>query len=69
MVPIFLIIALGLLTLTSTLFEEIRKALFSKVQIQLVRQIGLQEFQHLHQLSHDFHQAQQTARMSHEDNQ
>ena len=59
-VPIVLIVALGLLGLASTLFEQLRNALFSQAQQRAVRNIGFQVFQHLHQLSHAFHQKRPT---------
>ena len=60
LVPIFLIVAFGLLSLASTLFEQLRNALFSQAKQRAVRNIGFQVYQHLHQLSHAFHQKRQT---------
>ena len=63
-VPIFLIVTYGLLRLASTLFEELRNALFSRASQRAVRNVGLKVFQHLHQLSHSFHQNRSTGGIS-----
>ena len=63
-VPILLIATYGLLRLASTLFEEIRNALFSRASQRAVRNVGLKVFQHLHQLSHSFHQNRSTGGIS-----
>lgn len=63
-VPVSLIIAYGLLRLSSSLFTEMRELIFSKVTEQAVRQIGLQVFNHLHALSLRFHLSRQTGGMT-----
>ncbi len=63
-VPVFLIVAYGLLSLASTLCEELRNALFSRAQQRAARNIALEVFQHLHQLSHAYHQNRQTGGIS-----
>ena len=63
-VPILLIATYGLLRLASTLFEELRNALFSRASQRAVRNVGLKVFQHLHQLSHSFHQNRSTGGIS-----
>ncbi len=63
-VPVALIVTYGLLGLGSTLFEEIRNALFSRASQRAVRNVGLKVFEHLHQLSHAFHQDRETGGIS-----
>ncbi len=63
-VPIALILAYGLLSLLGTLFEELRNALFSRASQRAVRNVGLQVFEHLHKLSHAFHQDRETGGIS-----
>ena len=63
-VPVSLILAYGLLGLASTLFEELRNALFSRASQRTVRNIGLKVFRHLHNLSHSFHQDRETGGIS-----
>ena len=63
-VPVSLILTYGLLGLASTLFEELRNALFSRASQRTVRNVGLKVFQHLHSLSHSFHQDRETGGIS-----
>ena len=63
-VPVSLILAYGLLGLSSTLFEELRNALFSRASQRTVRNVGLKVFRHLHKLSHSFHQDRETGGIS-----
>ena len=63
-VPILLIATYGLLRLASTLFEELRNALFSRASQRTVRNIALKVFRHLHQLSHSFHLNRSTGGIS-----
>ncbi len=63
-VPVALILAYGLLRLSTSLFTELREVLFSKVTANAVRRIALQVFEHLHALSLRFHLARQTGGMS-----
>ncbi|MFX6035758.1 ABC transporter transmembrane domain-containing protein, partial [Acinetobacter baumannii] len=63
-VPAGLIVAYGLLRLSTTLFTELREILFSKVTQSAVREIALQVFRHLHSLSLRFHLDRQTGGMS-----
>ncbi|MDE0308284.1 MAG: ABC transporter ATP-binding protein/permease [Acidiferrobacterales bacterium] len=63
-VPVSLILAYGLLGLSSTLFEELRNALFSRASQRAVRNVGLKVFRHLHDLSHAFHQDRETGGIS-----
>lgn len=63
-VPVGLIVAYGVLRLSTTLFTELREILFSKVTQSAVREIALQVFRHLHGLSLRFHLERQTGGMS-----
>ncbi len=63
-VPVALIAAYGLLSLASTLFEELRNALFSRAQQRAARNMALKVFKHLHELSHAYHQNRQTGGIS-----
>ncbi|MBI5007827.1 MAG: ABC transporter ATP-binding protein/permease [Nitrosomonadales bacterium] len=62
--PVFLILGYGLLRLFSTLFGELRDALFAKVTQRAIRRIALQVFEHLHSLSLRFHLERQTGGVS-----
>ncbi|MEK7811740.1 MAG: ABC transporter ATP-binding protein/permease [Pseudomonadota bacterium] len=63
-IPVFLILAYGLLRLLSTLFGELRDALFAKVTQRAIRRVALQVFEHLHNLSLRFHLERQTGGVS-----
>ncbi len=58
--PLALLVAYGLLRLSTTLFTELREFLFAKVTQRAVRKIALQVFRHLHALSLRFHLTRQT---------
>ncbi len=64
MVPIFLIVGYGILRLFSTLFGELRDAVFAKVTQRAIRRVALQVFEHLHSLSLRFHLDRQTGGVS-----
>jgi ATP-binding cassette, subfamily B, heavy metal transporter len=59
-VPFALLVAYGLLRLSTTLFTELREFLFAKALQRAMRKIGLQVFRHLHALSMRFHLSRQT---------
>ncbi|MFO1398162.1 MAG: ABC transporter ATP-binding protein/permease [Burkholderiales bacterium] len=59
-VPLALLVAYGLLRLSTTVFTELREFLFAKVTQRAVRKIALQVFRHLHALSLRFHLHRQT---------
>jgi ABC-type transport system involved in Fe-S cluster assembly fused permease/ATPase subunit len=59
-VPLALLVAYGLLRLSTTVFTELREFVFAKVTQRAVRRIGLAVFRHLHALSLRFHLARQT---------
>lgn len=63
-VPVALVIAYGLLRLFSTLFGEMRDAVFAKVTQRAIRRVALQVFEHLHSLSLRFHLDRQTGGVS-----
>ena len=63
-VPVFLVIAYGLLRMSSTLFGELRDAVFAKVTQRAIRRVALQVFEHLHSLSLRFHLDRQTGGVS-----
>jgi len=63
-VPVFLIVGYGLLRLLSTLFGELRDAVFAKVTQRAIRRVALQVFEHLHSLSLRFHLDRQTGGVS-----
>jgi len=59
-VPFTLLLAYGLLRLSSTLFNELRDIVFVKVAQRAMRRIALEVFHHLHALSLRFHLERQT---------
>lgn len=63
-VPTALVIAYGLLRISSSAFNELREALFARVTQNAVRRIALNVFNHLHSLSLRFHLARQTGGVS-----
>ena len=54
-VPVALILAYGLARVSSQAFNELRNAVFAKVEQRAVRRIALSVFRHLHGLSLRFH--------------
>jgi ATP-binding cassette subfamily B protein len=63
-VPFALLIAYGLLRLSTTLFAELRDAVFVRVTQHAIRQLALTVFRHLHSLSLRFHLERQTGGVS-----
>jgi len=63
-VPVVLVIGYGLLRLFSTLFGEIRDAVFAKVTQRSIRRVAIKVFAHLHNLSLRFHLERQTGGVS-----
>ncbi|MFZ5503396.1 MAG: ABCB family ABC transporter ATP-binding protein/permease [Pseudomonadota bacterium] len=63
-VPVLLILGYGLLRLFSTLFGELRDAVFAKVTQRAIRRVALKVFEHLHSLSLRFHLEKQTGGVS-----
>ena len=64
LVPVALIIAYGVARIISFTFVAIRDALFSKVSQHSIRQISLNMFKHLHNLSLQFHLNRQTGALA-----
>lgn len=64
MLPVFLLVSYGLLRLFSTLFGELRDAVFAKVTQRAIRRIANKVFAHLHTLSLRFHLERQTGGVS-----
>ncbi|GGP19020.1 ABCB family ABC transporter ATP-binding protein/permease [Silvimonas iriomotensis] len=62
--PLALVGAYGLLRLCSSVFGEMRDAVFAKVTQGAIRRVALQVFDHLHALSLRFHLERQTGGMS-----
>ena len=63
-VPVGLLLAYGLLRLSTSLFTELRELVFSKATQGAARSIALQTFEHLHALSLRFHLERQTGGMT-----
>ena len=63
-VPIALLLAYGMLRLSSTLFTELRELVFAKAAEGTARRISLEVFTHLHSLSLRFHLDRQTGGMT-----
>ena len=63
-IPVFLIVGYGALRLFSTLFGELRDAVFANVTQRAIRRVALQVFEHLHSLSLRFHLDRQTGGVS-----
>lgn len=62
--PVAMLVTYGLLRLASSLFSELRDALFAKVIFRSVRRISGKIFEHLHHLSLRFHLQRQTGGIS-----
>lgn len=54
-VPVLLVVAYGLLRFGSTLFNELRDAIFARVAERAMRRVSLRVFEHLHQRELGFH--------------
>ena len=63
-VPVGLLVAYGLLRLSTSVFTELRELVFAKATEGTTRSIALQVFQHLHALSLRFHLERQTGGMT-----
>jgi ATP-binding cassette, subfamily B, heavy metal transporter len=63
-VPVGLLVAYGLLRLSTSLFTELRELIFAKATEGTSRSISLQVFRHLHALSLRFHLERQTGGMT-----
>ncbi|MBE7940672.1 MULTISPECIES: ABC transporter ATP-binding protein/permease [Ramlibacter] len=63
-VPVGLLLAYGLLRLSTTLFAELRELVFAKATQGASRRIALETFEHLHAMSLRFHLERQTGGMT-----
>lgn len=63
-VPVGLLVAYGLLRFMTSMFTELRELVFAKATEGATRQIALEVFGHLHQLSLRFHLERQTGGMT-----
>lgn len=63
-VPVGLLVAYGLLRLSTAVFNELRELVFAKATEGAARSISLEVFQHLHALSLRFHLERQTGGMT-----
>ena len=63
-IPVALVIGYGLLRVGSSVFGELRDALFAKVQQRAVRTAARRTFEHLHALSLRFHLDRQTGALA-----
>lgn len=63
-VTMSLVVAYGVLRLSTVLFGEIRDTLFGRVTERAMRRVGLKVFRHLHSLDLDFHINRQTGGLS-----
>ena len=63
-VPVALLLAYGLLRLSTTLFTELRELVFAPATEGAARRISLEVFRHLHALSLRFHLERQTGGMT-----
>ncbi len=64
LVPVALIVGYGVSRIIAFTFSEVRDALFSKVSQNSIRQISLNMFKHLHNLSLEFHLNRQTGALA-----
>ncbi len=62
--PIALVFAYGLARFANVLFGELRDTVFGRVTERAMRKIGLEVFQHLHNLDLDFHLNRRTGGLS-----
>ena len=62
--PVLLVVGYGVLRFCSTLFGEIRDAIFAKVTQRAIRRVAIKVFEHLHALSLRFHLERQTGGVS-----
>ncbi|MDM0011146.1 ABC transporter ATP-binding protein/permease [Variovorax sp. J22P168] len=63
-VPVGLLLAYGLLRLSTAIFNELRELVFAKATEGAARSISLEVFEHLHALSLRFHLERQTGGMT-----
>ena len=64
LLPLSFLLVYGLLRLTSSLFNELRDAVFARVRHGAMRSVSLRVLEHLHQLSLRFHLERKTGGLS-----
>jgi ATP-binding cassette, subfamily B, heavy metal transporter len=62
--PLFLLLGYGVLRLSSSLFNELRDAIFARVRYRAMRNLSNRVLTHLHELSLRFHLERQTGAIS-----
>ncbi|MCU7885478.1 MAG: metal ABC transporter permease, partial [Candidatus Thiodiazotropha sp. (ex Lucinoma annulata)] len=62
--PLFLLLGYGALRLSSSLFNELRDAIFARVRYRAMRNLSSRVLSHLHELSLRFHLERQTGAIS-----
>ncbi|MEZ5480401.1 MAG: ABC transporter ATP-binding protein/permease, partial [Thiolinea sp.] len=62
--PVILLLGYGLLRLLSSLFNELRDAIFAKVRYRAMRRLSTRVLEHLHQMSLRFHLERRTGGIS-----
>ena len=62
--PLAMLIAYGLLRFAAILFNELRNVVFIKASVQIIRQVSIEIFNHLHRLSLSFHLDRKTGALS-----
>ncbi len=62
--PLFLLLAYGLLRLSSSMFNELRDAVFARVRYRAMRRLSNRVLSHLHDLSLRFHLQRKTGAIS-----
>ncbi|MEW7994403.1 MAG: ABC transporter transmembrane domain-containing protein, partial [Candidatus Thiodiazotropha endolucinida] len=62
--PLFLLLGYGALRLSSSLFNELRDAIFARVRYRAMRNLSNRVLAHLHELSLRFHLQRQTGAIS-----
>lgn len=62
--PLMLVLAYGALRLGSTLFGELRDAVFARVAERAMRRVSLRVFEHLHRLELGFHLSRRTGALA-----
>ena len=62
--PVFLLFAYGALRIASSLFNELRDVLFTRVRYRAMRRLIIRTMQHLHDLSLRFHLERKTGAVS-----
>ena len=60
LVPVALVVAYGAMRFASTLFGELRDAVFARVAERAMRRVSLRVFEHLHRLELSFHLSRRT---------